>query len=173
VSVAIRRARPEDVDFLHALTVHEDVDPYLSQRRDRSREAVAARVERSEREPERYGCIVFEVDGVPAGTVTYELVNARSAIAELSSLAVHPDVRSRGVALEAAALVQRHLIRELGFHRLQLEIYAFNERAIAHAERAGFTREGTRRRAYRRGDDWVDGVLFGLVAEDLEDETLS
>ena len=53
-------------------------------------------------------------------------------------------------------------------HRLQLEIYAFNERAIRHAERAGFTREGIRRKAYWRNEQWVDGVLFGLVAEDLE-----
>jgi RimJ/RimL family protein N-acetyltransferase len=31
-------------------------------------------------------------------------------------------------------------------------------------------REGVRRKAYWRNDAWVDGVLFGLVAEDLEDE---
>jgi RimJ/RimL family protein N-acetyltransferase len=168
MSVTIRRAGPDDADFLHALSSHEDVDPYLAARRDRSRAGLVQRLERSAREPEEYGCIVFEMDGVPAGTVTYERVNERSAIAELSGLAVHPDFRGRGVGREAAAQVQRYLIRELGFHRLQLEVYGFNERAIAHAERAGFTREGVRRRAYRRGDGWVDGVLFGFVAEDLD-----
>jgi hypothetical protein len=68
-------------------------------------------------------------------------------------------------------LFQRHLIHDLGFHRVQLEIYAFNERAQRHAERAGFTREGVRRKAYWRNDEWVDGVLFGLVAEDLGRES--
>ena len=63
---------------------------------------------------------------------------------------------------------QRHLLLELGFHRLQLEIYGFNERAIAHAERSGFIREGAKRKAYRRHGEWVDGVLFGLVREDLD-----
>jgi RimJ/RimL family protein N-acetyltransferase len=48
-------------------------------------------------------------------------------------------------------------------------VYAFNERALRLAERAGWVREGVRRRAYRRGDAWVDGVLFGVVAEDLDD----
>jgi hypothetical protein len=29
-------------------------------------------------------------------------------------------------------------------------------------------REGIKRKAYRRHDEWVDGVLFGLIREDLE-----
>jgi RimJ/RimL family protein N-acetyltransferase len=58
---------------------------------------------------------------------------------------------------------------DLGYHRLQLEIYGFNERAMAHAERSGFVREGVRRKAYLRHGDWVDGVMFGLVREDLEE----
>ena len=49
-----------------------------------------------------------------------------------------------------------------------MEVYGFNERALHHAERAGSIREGVRRKAYWRNDEWDDGVLFGLVAEDLE-----
>jgi RimJ/RimL family protein N-acetyltransferase len=68
-------------------------------------------------------------------------------------------------------LLQRHLIRDLGFHRLQLEVYGFNVRAQAHAERSGYTREGVRRNAYRYGNGWTDGILYGFVAEDLDDES--
>jgi RimJ/RimL family protein N-acetyltransferase len=49
-----------------------------------------------------------------------------------------------------------------------LEIYGFNERAIHHAERAGFVREGVKRKAYERQGEWVDSVIFALVREDLE-----
>ena len=80
------------------------------------------------------------------------------------------EFRGGKVADEAARLFQRHLLDDLGFHRLQLEIYGFNERAMRHAERAGFTREGARRKAYWRNDAWVDGVLYGLVVEDLLDD---
>jgi RimJ/RimL family protein N-acetyltransferase len=99
----------------------------------------------------------------------FERMNRRSRIAQLGGLAVHPDFRGGNVADEAARLFQRHLIDDLGFHRLQLEVYGFNERALRHAERSGFVREGTRRKAYWRNDEWVDGVLFGLVAEDLKE----
>jgi RimJ/RimL family protein N-acetyltransferase len=101
--------------------------------------------------------------------VQFEVVNRRSSIASLGGLAIHPRFRGRRLGDEAARLVQRHLLLELGLHRLQLEVYGFNERALAHAERVGFVREGVRRRAYRRHDGWVDGVLFGLLREELEE----
>jgi len=167
VNVSIRRAGPDDVDFLVELVTHEQVAPFLAAVRAADRDAVAALVERSNDDPQAFGVFVLEVDGGRAGTIEFERVNQRSRIAALGGLALHPSYRGRGVADEAARLVQRHLIRELGFHRLQLEVYAFNERALAHAERSGFVREGVRRMAYWRDGRWVDGVLFGLVEEDL------
>jgi len=172
VSVRIRRARPEDVDFLAALANHEEVEPYLAGGSARDREAVAGAVDRSLREPDDYGRFVIEVDDGPgwqlAGSMAFEVKNRRSRIAHLYELAVHPDFRGRRLADEAARMFDRHLLFDLDYHRLELEIYDFNERAMRHAERIGFVREGVRRRAYRRHGDWVDGVLYGLLREDLE-----
>jgi ribosomal-protein-serine acetyltransferase len=168
--VAIRRARAEDVDFLVELVTHEDVEPFLAAIGAKGPEDVLAEVERSRSEPEAFGVFVIEVDGALAGTMRFERSNRRSRIADLGGLAVHPEFRGRRIADEAARLFQRHLLEELGYHRLQLEIYGFNERAQVHAERSGFTREGVRRKAYWRNDEWVDGVLYGLVAEDLEQD---
>jgi RimJ/RimL family protein N-acetyltransferase len=164
----IRRATADDVDFLVGLLNHDDVEPYLSARRERDRDGVLGLIERSEREPEEYGLFVIEVDGRPAGTMSFEVGNRRSRIARLGGLAVHPDFRGARVSDEAARQLQRWLVFELGFHRLELEVYGFNERAQRHAERAGFVREGVKRSAYRRGDGWEDGVCYGLVEEDLE-----
>jgi RimJ/RimL family protein N-acetyltransferase len=168
VTVSIRRAASDDVPFLVELLNHEEVDPYLAASRDADLESLTDEVARSEREPEAFGRFLIEVDGERAGAMRYERSNVRSRIARLGGLAVHPRFRGRKVADEAAHLFQRHLFDDLGFHRLELEIYGFNERAIAHAERAGFVREGVKRKAYRRGDAWVDGVLFGLVQEDVD-----
>jgi RimJ/RimL family protein N-acetyltransferase len=168
VNVTLRRAEPRDLDFLHELMTHEDVEPYLAVVRPRDRDGLAAEIERSHAEPEEFGRFVIEADGQPAGLMGFEVANRRSRIANLGSLAVHPSFRGRHLADEAAQLFQRHLIFDLGFHRLQLEIYGFNERAQRHAERAGFVREGARRKAYWRNDEWVDGVIYGLVREDLE-----
>ena len=168
MSVAIRRAEPGDLDFLVELMTHEEVEPYLAVIRPRDREGVLAEIERSQAEPQEFGRFVIEVDGQPAGLMGFQVANRRSRIADLGSLAVHPSFRGRRLADDAAQLLQRHLLDDLGFHRLQLEIYGFNERALAHAARAGFVREGVRRKAYWRNEEWVDGVLYGLVREDLE-----
>ncbi|HEY8844772.1 MAG TPA: GNAT family protein [Gaiellaceae bacterium] len=168
MSVAIRRAEPGDLDFLVELMTHEEVEPYLAVIRPRDREGVLAEIERSQAEPQEFGRFVIEVDGQPAGLMGFQVANRRSRIADLGSLAVHPSFRGRRLADDAAQLLQRHLLDDLGYHRLQLEIYGFNERALAHAARAGFVREGVRRKAYWRNEEWVDGVLYGLVREDLE-----
>lgn len=168
MSVTVRRAIPEDVPFLVGLVTHEDVAPYFASIRASTEEEVAAEVARSLAEPEDFGVMLFAVEGERAGTASWERVNRRSGIASVGAFAIDPAFRGRRLGDDAARVLQRHLIRELGLHRLQMEIYAFNERALAHAERAGWVREGVRRKAYRQGDEWVDGILFGLVAEDLE-----
>jgi RimJ/RimL family protein N-acetyltransferase len=162
----VRRAEAGDVDFLVGLLNHEEVEPYLSARRERDHDGVLGLIERSEREPEDYGLFVIEVDGRLAGTMSFEVENRRSRIARLGGLALHPEFRGRGVGDEGARELQRMLFDELGIHRLELEIYAFNERAIRHAERVGFVREGVKRKAYWRRDDWVDGLLYAMLPED-------
>ena len=169
MNVTLRRAEPRDVDFLLDLMGEEDVEQNLAVVRPRDRDGLLEEIERSQAQPEEFGRFVIEVDGQPAGLMGFQVANRRSRIADLGSLAVHPSFRGRRLADEAARLFQRHLLFELGFHRLQLEIYGFNERAQRHAERAGFVREGVRRKAYDRDGEWVDGVIYGLVREDLED----
>jgi RimJ/RimL family protein N-acetyltransferase len=168
----LRRATTKDADFLLELSGHEDVEPFLRAVRATDRAELLEEIERSLAEPKESGRFVIEVeeDGAwrPAGVMGYDIANRRNRIANLGGLAVHPDFRGRRLADDAARLLQRHLLLELDFHRLQLEIYGFNERAIQHAERSGFVREGVKRKAYSRHGEWVDGVLFGLVREDLD-----
>ena len=168
----LRRATIDDVDFLAELAGHDDVEPFLSVRRARDPDAVREEIQRSLAEPQETGRFVIEVEENGAwrraGSMAFDLANKRNRIANLGGLAVHPDYRGRKLSDEAARLFQRHLLVDLDFHRLQLEIYGFNERAIQHAERSGFVREGVKRKAYWRHGEWADGVQFGLVREDLE-----
>jgi RimJ/RimL family protein N-acetyltransferase len=155
------------VDFVTELLAHGEIEPFLSVHRGREREDVLERIERSQREPASAGVFVIEDGGRPAGIIEFVMFSDRSRIADLGGLAVHPDFRGGGLAEEAARVFVRHLLLELGFHRLQFEVYGFNDRAMRHSERVGFVREGVKRKAYRRHGGWQEGVLFGLVREDL------
>jgi len=166
--IELRRADADDVEFLVELVRHPEVEPFLSPHQARTGEEVAAEIARSRAAPERFGRILVWVGGRRAGAMRYELANERNRIANLGALAIHPDFRGRKLPDEAARLLQRHLIFDLGFHRLQLEIYGFNERAQRHADRSGFVREGVKRKAYLKEGEWVDSVLYAIVREDLE-----
>ena len=168
--VELRRAKPPDTDFLLELLADDDVRQFLGPRTATAGDEVLEEIERSLAEPEGFGRFVIEVDGEPAGMLGFHVANERSRIARLERLAVHPRFRGRRIGDDAARLLQRLLLFEPGldYHRLELEIYAFNERACAHAERAGYVREGTKRKAYLKDGEWVDTVLYALLAEDLE-----
>jgi RimJ/RimL family protein N-acetyltransferase len=168
VSVELRRAKASDADFLLELLAEEDVRQFLGPRTAANRDEVLEEIERSLAGPDRFGRFVIELDGERAGMLGFHVANERSRIARLERLAIHPHFRGRKLADEAARKFQRLLLEELGYHRLELEIYAFNERACAHAERAGFVREGRKRKAYLKDGEWVDSVLYALLAEELD-----
>ena len=166
----LRPAGPGDVSFWAELAGHEEVEPFMAAVSVRGEEELLEAVRLAAEEPALHGRFVVEVDDERAGVMAFDVENRRSRIAYLHALMLDPRFRGRGLATAAARLLVRHLVFDLDYHRVQLEIYAFNERALRYAERAGFVREGVRRKAYRRHGAWVDGVIYGLVREDLEEE---
>ncbi|MEU8662402.1 GNAT family N-acetyltransferase [Actinoplanes philippinensis] len=79
-----------------------------------------------------------------------------------------PTVHGRGLGADTVRTVARHLIHELGHHRLVIDPAADNEAAIRCYAKVGFRPVGVMRR-YERGPDgaWHDGLLMDLLAEDL------
>jgi spermidine synthase/RimJ/RimL family protein N-acetyltransferase len=71
-----------------------------------------------------------------------------------------------GAALMDAAVVKA---RELGLHKLSLDVFPHNAAAIALYRRSGFVEEGRRVSQYRRssGELW-DSVMMGLLLEPAE-----
>lgn len=162
----LRRATPADAGELARLVSHPDVRPYLAVVRPSTEEELALVVAAAESDPEGGGVLLVERDGATVGTASYAVVNRRSRIADLHSLAVHPGARGGGTARTAVGLVLDLLFGDLGMHRVEAEVYGFNSRAAAFLASVGFTEEGRRRRAYLREDGWVDGIRFGLLQEE-------
>jgi RimJ/RimL family protein N-acetyltransferase len=168
----LRRAAVHDVDYLLDLQADPEISPFLAAGRAAASEDILAEVERSIAEPQTFGRFLIELslDGEwrLAGAIGFECVNRRSRIAHLSGLAVHPDFRGHGLGAEAIRALARMLFGELGYHRLEVGVYGFNEQGMAVVEKAGFVREGVKRRAYCPHGEWVDAVEFGLLAGELE-----
>jgi RimJ/RimL family protein N-acetyltransferase len=170
--LSLRRATSDDVTYLAALAADPQVEPFLAfaaAEEDRLRALMSA----PGPTPGSGGLLVIESpDGRPLGGLALTVVNTRSRICDISRVMVAPDSRRSGVALAAILLACRHALHDCGMHRVQAECYGDNPAAHRLFERAGFTREGTRRRAYWRRGGWLDGILFGLLAEELSPEAL-
>jgi RimJ/RimL family protein N-acetyltransferase len=148
--VTLRRATADDLGFLLDVFSDDDVRPFLAAGKRLDRATLSEELARQEQDAQASGRFIVELAGEPAGTLAFERINERSRIARLGGLAVHREFRGRRLADEAARL------------------FGFNERAQRHAERAGWIKEGVKRKAYLRGDEWVDGVMYSVIREDLE-----
>ena len=170
MNITLRRARPDDADFLLELITDEDTRPFLGGRAGETRDEVTSEIQRSDHEPDAFGWFVIEVGRERAGCVAFHRVNERNRIAEAGRFAIHPSFRGRRIGIEGARAFQRYLLVDLDFHRVELQIYGFNERAIAHAEACGYVREGVKRKAYLKNGEWQDAVLFSLLQEEFVGE---
>jgi len=103
--------------------------------------------------------IVAVADGQIVGMIHTNV--SRHGFGELGML-VDRDWRGRGVG---SALLQATIdwARDLGLHKLCLEVFAHNTAAIVLYRKCGFVEEGHRVRQYRRasGELW-DSIIMGL-----------
>jgi RimJ/RimL family protein N-acetyltransferase len=159
----VRRARPEDVDgslgLLEAIAEERKyilTEPPIDRERRRQRQLEMLQSDETQ-------LFVAEANGEIVG----ELSAFRRATTGPATIGmgVAAAWRGRGVG---TALMQACLdwAREAGVHKLSLEVFPWNEGAIALYRKFGFVEEGRLRRHYRRrsGELW-DVLVMGLVLE--------
>ncbi len=74
----------------------------------------------------------------------------------------------KGYGGEALRLLLDYAFGELNLHRVQLTVFAYNERAIALYEKLGFVREGVYREFLLRDGVRYDMYLYGLLRREWE-----
>jgi RimJ/RimL family protein N-acetyltransferase len=72
-------------------------------------------------------------------------------------------LRGQGLGREVTRLVLAWGFGELGLHRIELEVLAFNTRAIRCYLACGFRSEGVRREAELYPHGWQDLIVMGLL----------
>lgn len=109
-----------------------------------------------------------EVDGELAGSIQYYEEPApdyrHAGIDVFLSSAFH----GHGLGSDTVRTLARHLVHDLGHHRLVIDPAAENDKAIRCFERVGFRRVGLMR-AYERGPDgeWHDAMLMESLSDEI------
>jgi RimJ/RimL family protein N-acetyltransferase len=73
----------------------------------------------------------------------------------------------RGYATEAAHALVAHGFGALGLRRVTASVFAHNARSARVLEKLGMRREGLLRRHFWKWGEFVDAVVYGLLAEEL------
>lgn len=80
-----------------------------------------------------------------------------------------PTLHGQGYGREVTALVARHLLHDLGHHRVIIDPTAANEPAVRCYEAVGFRPVGVMRQYWYDHVEqrWADGLLMDLLVDDL------
>jgi aminoglycoside 6'-N-acetyltransferase len=114
--------------------------------------------------------LTIEVDGAVTGMIQFREEQTPKYRHASIDLFLDPALHGRGLGTEAVRRVVRHLIDERGHHRVTIDPGTENAPAIRSYEKVGFRRVGVMRSYERRaGQEWRDGLLMELLAEDLPD----
>lgn len=113
------------------------------------------------------------VGGEVRGMVQYEEEHTPMYRHASIDIFVDPAVHRRGVGRDTIRTVARHLIDNLGHHRITIDPATDNEAAIRCYESVGFRPVGIMRQYEHdvEGDGWHDGLLMDLLADELDPGT--
>ena len=171
--VRLRPWRPDDAARLAATADDTERDrlswevrfPFSVERR---RRRIEQEIEADEEPDDNRHLVIETLAGELVGSINLHGSHPRHRTAEIGLGLVSAAYEGKGYASEATRLLLRFLFRELDYAKINLEVYAFNPRAIALYEHLGFRHEGcVRSLIYSNGQRW-DSLMMGLTRADYE-----
>ncbi len=78
----------------------------------------------------------------------------------------HSDECSKGIGSWAIEMTRNFAFETLNLHRLELEVFSFNQRAQKAYLKAGFQKEGILRDAIMDGEEYADLIIMAILEEE-------
>ena len=161
-SVSLRPATGEDVPTLAKIRATPEVYRWWRGEGDMSSEVSADLADADTQ------TFAIERDGRVVGAIQWSAESEPDYRHASIDIYLDPSMHGHGYGADAVRTLARHLIADLGFHRLVIDPAADNTAAIRCYGKVGFRPVGVMRQ-YERGSDgtWHDGLLMDLVADEL------
>jgi RimJ/RimL family protein N-acetyltransferase len=154
--LAVRRARPEDAEAMARVMAEVAPEGFLGAEPPVDVPARAERFREEISSPEPSAAWVLEAG---AGVVGHAAVHARARGVHSFGMVILPEARGRGGGRALLDAVIEHA-RASDAHKVDLEVWVDNARAIALYATSGFEVEGVRRDHYRRRDGTLRSTLI-------------
>jgi ribosomal-protein-alanine N-acetyltransferase len=107
------------------------------------------------------------------GQLTVSSIIWGSAMMATLGYWVDQDRAGKGIAPTAVAMATDHCFRQLGLHRMEINIRPENRPSLRVVEKLGFRDEGYRVRYLHINGSWADHRSFALTSEEVPEGLLS
>ncbi|WP_327089986.1 GNAT family N-acetyltransferase [Nonomuraea sp. NBC_01738] len=106
------------------------------------------------------------------GEVVLNHLDAPNRACNLRIALIGSRVFGRGYGTEAIELLLRHAFTTTPLHRISLDVFTFNPRAIRVYEKVGFVQEGVNRDALFWEGEWHDSIPMAVLRPEWEARNL-
>lgn len=134
--------------------------------REPSRERTVEFIEGAESD-ESIDASAILANGRHVGNVVLDQIDSRLGTARLSIYIGERAARGRGCGRAAIRLALERAFGDLGLHKVWLVVHERNSAAIASYEACGFREEGRLRGEFVLGEERLDALRMGVLAEEV------
>lgn len=110
----------------------------------------------------------FETEWMPVGTTSFQAIQPIDLNAEIGIMLGEKTFWNRGYGTETMKLMLRHGFNTLNLHRIWLQVYPANNRAIRSYEKAGFIQEGSFREGHYHHGVYSDVLIMSILKPEWE-----
>lgn len=104
------------------------------------------------------------------GTINVSGINWHHRYAYVG-ISLDSELHNRGCGTDAMEILLRFIFEEMNLHKVKLEVFEFNPRAIRVYEKCGFRQEGRLREEIFRYGRYHDVLVMGLLQEEYRSTT--
>jgi len=169
--VNLRAPEMDDLDRNTRWINDREVTRFLSMRYEISRAAEESWLRELCSKPMTYDRVFFAIetkDGHHIGNINLFSAQPEERKCELGIMIGEKACWSQGYGTDALRTLLRFAFDEMNMNRVQLHVFAFNERAQAAYRKAGFVEEGRRREAIFTEGAYHDTVVMSALRDECQ-----
>jgi RimJ/RimL family protein N-acetyltransferase len=172
--VKLRAVEPSDWEFFFASaqdseSLQRSYHIPFSQSQEATKQWTQELATKATQDPQNdsFRWVIENHAGEPVGTINTTTCDRRHGIFGYG-LGINQEHQRKGYASEAIMLVLRYFFQELGYQKVTVDVYEFNEPSIRLHERIGFQLEGRIRRMIFTEGQYFDILIFGMTVDEFK-----
>jgi len=158
-------ASKKNIPFIESLINSEEIRKNLAERFPRNSEAIADTIDSMNKKKEIFLIINDKKSGKQAGAILLHDFSWHNRRAMLT-ISISPEYQGKGLGFESSKLLIDYAFKNLQVHKVCLEVYAFNKKAVNMYKKLGFKLEGRFKKHSFKDGKYVDLLFMSLIKDD-------